>query len=88
MKQLKYILILSALSLFTLGSCHKGPVCPAYNSAHNSRTNAHNPNNAHKTTGDNKKDIEAKRKAALKGPSKKPKKSYSLYPKWMGIKSR
>lgn len=88
MKQFRYIFFLSALVIFSLESC-KTNSCPAYDSVNKNKSYSNESDNAAKEQKKNKQDIEAKRKAALKGPPvKKRRRAYSLYPKWMKIKSK
>jgi hypothetical protein len=67
--------------LLSFTACKKGPNCPAYDSVHNSKDHAYNPNNAKRAKEDNKKDIEKRKDAALNEKPAKRKNSYSLFPK-------
>jgi len=68
---------------FAFSSCHRGPVCPAYNGlTHN---NQFNPNVENKEYKSNKEKVEAKKKAELSRKKVKRGKS-SLFPK--GVKIR
>lgn len=89
MKKLSVGLLAALFSvMFVATSCHKGPTCPAYNTTHNSKDYANNPNNTTRSEENNKADIEKRREAELNGSKTKKRKSYGLFPKWMGIKSR
>ena len=79
---------MTALSLVGSG-CSKAPICPAYNTVHNTKNYANNPNNQARSETNNKADIEKRKEAELSGPKGGKKgRSYGLFPKWMGIKSR
>ena len=83
-----FIFVIALILSGTVSSCNKGPSCPAYNSVHNSKNYGYNPNNAARAEENNKQDIEKRRDAELKGKgNKRKKRSYSLFPKGMGIKS-
>ncbi len=74
-----------AIALFTFTSCHRGPVCPAYNGL---TTNGQfNPNVENKEYASNKDKVEAKRKAELSPKTARPGKS-SLFPKSFNVRSR
>ena len=82
MKHPVLLLALLIACVSILASCHKGPVCPAYNSVHNSKNYAYNPNNTARAQEDNKKDIEKRKDDELKGSkSKRRRQPYSLFPK-------
>lgn len=89
MKSQSFAFLIALFSLVALQSaCHKGPTCPAYNHVHNTKDYAGNPNNKTRSEENNKQDIEKRREAELSGKGTKKNKSYSLFPKWMGINSR
>ena len=67
---------------FLFSACHKGPLCPAYNSVHSDKNYAYNPNNANRSDKNNKADVEAKKKAEL-SPKRAKRGRTSLFPKGM-----
>lgn len=89
MNTIRFIIGLALIALLG-AACNKGPSCPAYNHLHNTKFHADNPNNKPTTPENNKADVEKRREAELngKGNKAKNKRSYSLFPKWMGVKSR
>ena len=87
MKSITIGLLVAFFSVIMLTGCSKKMTCPAYNTTGNSKFYAGNPNNENDDKN-NKADIEKQRNAELSGgKSGKKNKSYSLFPKWMGIKS-
>lgn len=77
-----FSLCLLLVGMLSFSSCQQGPLCPAYNSVHNSKDYGFNPNNAERAKNNNKADIEARKKAELGGGRQKRGKS-SLFPKGM-----
>ena len=80
------LFVFFSLILLSLSACgRKGSYCPAYDSVHTNKNYSYNPNNAQRAKEDNKKDIEARKKAELSKPKSKKgnKKPYSLFPPGM-----
>jgi hypothetical protein len=90
MKKVLNIGILLFAMLFvsaSFSSCNRGASCPAYEGLDPGRGNSNNPNSEAQKTGNNKKDVEKKKKEQLNARYN-TKKSSSLFPKHMGVKSR
>ncbi len=92
MKKYLHILLLSFLTLSfvaSLGSCHKGPSCPAY-AGIDPAFSTPNPDDeqrkaleTNKDPRNNKREVEKKKKEQLKGKRINRKKSSNLFPKYM-----
>lgn len=85
---MKKILHIGLLFLFVLAlassfsACHRGPSCPAYNGIDPGRNNMNNPNSEARKTGNNKADVEKKKREELSGKNSKKGQS-NLFPKYM-----
>lgn len=77
---LLFLFVFAISGSFT--ACHKGPSCPAYDGIDPGRQNQNNPNSEARKTGNNKADVEKKKKEQLSGKNSKPGRS-NLFPKYM-----
>lgn len=77
------LLLFCGFLLLSLGSCRKGPYCPAYDTVHTNKSSPLNPNNQSASKKDNKKDVEKRKKDELSPKRSRRKKPHTLFPKGM-----